>query len=163
MPTPSPASTPTDEQVFIDKLIGQSPLVGPERYEFWILVPSTQCGRWEWPGLSPPFPAFAIGVGTCGRGNGAEGLYYAFAQAVEGSGDNLDHAPVGCFGACFQELLVSVPLPGNPLVMLRKVQANDAVRLLHDIAAPLHFAGEVSRSEFDNRPARLRLGIFSFL
>jgi hypothetical protein len=113
--------------------------------------------------LVPAVPRVAIGVGTCGRGNGAEGLYHAFAQAVEGSGDNLVHAPVGCFGACFQELLVSVPLPGNPLVMLRKVQANDAVRLLHDIAARLHFAGEVSRSEFHNRPARLRLGIFAFL
>ena len=113
--------------------------------------------------LVPAVLRVAIGVGTGGRGNGAEGLYHAFAQAVEGSGDNLVHAPVDCFGACFQELLVSVLLPGNPLVMLRKVQANDAVRLLHDIAAPLRFAGEVSRSEFHNRPARLRLGIFSFL
>jgi NADH-quinone oxidoreductase subunit F len=104
--------------------------------------------------LVPAVPRVAIGVGTCGRGTAAEGLYYAFAQAVEGSGDTLVHAPVGCFGACFQELLASVGLPGNPLVRLRKVQANDAVRLLH---------GEVSRSEFHNRPARLRLGIFSFL
>ena len=83
--------------------------------------------------LVPAVPRVAIGMGTCGRGNGAEGLYHAFAQAVEGSGDNLVLAPVGCFGACFQEPLVSVRLPGNPLVMLRKVQANDAVRLLHDI------------------------------
>jgi NADH-quinone oxidoreductase subunit F len=83
--------------------------------------------------LVPAVPRVAIGMGTCGRGNGAEGLYHAFAQAVEGSGDNLVLAPVGCFGACFQEPLVSVRLPGNPLVMLRKVQANDAGRLLHDI------------------------------
>jgi NADH-quinone oxidoreductase subunit F len=72
-------------------------------------------------------------MGTCGRGNGAEGLYQAFAQAMERSGDDLVLAPVGCFGACFQEPLVSVRLPGNPLVMLRRVQANDAARLLHDI------------------------------
>jgi NADH-quinone oxidoreductase subunit F len=83
--------------------------------------------------LVPAVPRVAIGMGTCGRGNGAEGLYHAFAQAVEASGDDLVLAPVGCFGACFQEPLVSVRLPGNPLVMLRKVQANDAVRLLHDI------------------------------
>ena len=83
--------------------------------------------------LVPAVPRVAIGMGTCGRGNGAEGLYHAFATAVEDSGDNLVLAPVGCFGACFQEPLVSVRLPGNPLVMLRKVQANDAVRLLHDI------------------------------
>jgi NADH-quinone oxidoreductase subunit F len=83
--------------------------------------------------LVPAVPRVAIGMGTCGRGNGAEGLYHAFAQAVEGSGDDLVLVPVGCFGACFQEPLVSVRLPGNPLVMLRKVQANDAGRLLHDI------------------------------
>ncbi|HKV79080.1 MAG TPA: NADH-ubiquinone oxidoreductase-F iron-sulfur binding region domain-containing protein, partial [Candidatus Sulfotelmatobacter sp.] len=83
--------------------------------------------------LVPAVPRVAIGMGTCGRGNGSEGLYHAFAQAIEGSGDDLVLAPVGCFGACFQEPLVSVRLPGNPLVMLRKVQANDAVRLLHDI------------------------------
>jgi NADH-quinone oxidoreductase subunit F len=83
--------------------------------------------------LVPAVPRVAIGMGTCGRGNGAEGLYHAFAQAVESSGDNLVLAPVGCFGACFQEPLVSVRVPGNPLVMLGKVQANDAVRLLHDI------------------------------
>ena len=84
--------------------------------------------------LVPAVPRVAIGMGTCGRGNGAEGLYHAFAQAVERSGDDLVLAPVGCFGACFQEPLVSVRLPGNPLVMLRKVQANDAGRLLQDVA-----------------------------
>ena len=83
--------------------------------------------------LVPSTARVAIGMGTCGRGNGAEGLYHAFAQAIEGSGDDLVLAPVGCFGACFQEPLVSVRLPGNPLVFLRKVQANDAGRLLHDI------------------------------
>jgi NADH-quinone oxidoreductase subunit F len=83
--------------------------------------------------LVPAVPRVAIGMGTCGRGNGAEALYHAFGQAIERSGDNLILAPVGCFGACFQEPLVSVHVPGNPLVLLRKVQANDAARLLHDV------------------------------
>ena len=38
MPTPSPASTPTDEQVFIDKLIGQSP---------WSARSVTNSGFWR--------------------------------------------------------------------------------------------------------------------
>ena len=84
--------------------------------------------------LVPPVPRLAVGMGTCGRGNGAEGLYQAFLQAIENSGANLVLAPVGCFGACFQEPLVNVRLPGNPLVILRRVQANDAARVLHDIA-----------------------------
>jgi len=84
--------------------------------------------------LVPSVPRVAIGMGTCGRGNGAEGLYHAFAQALERNGDDLVLAPVGCFGACFQEPLVSVRLPGSPLVILKKVQANDAGRIMHDIA-----------------------------
>jgi NADH-quinone oxidoreductase subunit F len=84
--------------------------------------------------LVPSVPRVAVGMGTCGRGNGAEGLYHAFGQAVEASGHALVLAPVGCFGACFQEPLVSVRLPGSPLVILRKVQANDVSRLLHDIS-----------------------------
>jgi len=39
MPTLSPASIPTDEQVFVDKLIGQSP------WSTRSVTPSTQCGR----------------------------------------------------------------------------------------------------------------------
>ncbi len=79
--------------------------------------------------LVPAVPRVAVGMGTCGRGNGAEGLYHAFAQAIESSGADLVLAPVGCFGACFQEPLVNVRLPGNPLVILRRVQANDAARV----------------------------------
>ena len=85
--------------------------------------------------LVPAIPRVAIGMGTCGRGNGAEGLYHAFAQAIENSGDDLVLAPVGCFGACFQEPLLNVRLPGQPLVILRKAQANDVPRLLRDIIA----------------------------
>ena len=43
-------------------------------------------------------------------------------------------ASVGCFGACFQEPLVNMRLPGLPLVILHKVQANDAGRILHELS-----------------------------
>ncbi len=84
--------------------------------------------------LVSPVPRLAVGMGTCGRGNGAEGLYQALLQAIESSGADLVLVPVGCFGACFQEPLVNVRLPGSPLVILHRVQANDATRVLHDIA-----------------------------
>jgi NADH-quinone oxidoreductase subunit F len=83
--------------------------------------------------LLPATPRLTVGMGTCGQGNGAEGLYQAFAQGIERSGADIVLAPVGCFGACFQEPLVGVRLPGKPLVILRKVQANDATRVLEDI------------------------------
>jgi len=79
-------------------------------------------------------PRIAIGMGTCGRGNGAEGLYHAFAEAIDRSGMHVSLAGVGCFGACFQEPLANIRLPGFPLVILHRVQANHAERILHDIS-----------------------------
>ncbi len=84
--------------------------------------------------LLPSVPRVTVGMGTCGRGNGAEGVHQAFAEAIENSGMNVVLATVGCFGACFQETLVSIRLPGHPLVILQRVQANDAGRILHDIS-----------------------------
>ena len=82
--------------------------------------------------LMPSAPRITVGMGTCGRGNGAEGVFHAFAELIERSGDEIVLAGVGCFGACFQEPLVTVRLPGQPLVVLHRAQANDAGRILHD-------------------------------
>ena len=84
--------------------------------------------------LVPSVPRIAVGMGTCGRGNGAEGLYQAFAEAIERNGINAVLAGVGCFGACFQEPLANVRLPGAPLVIYHRVQAADVSRILHDIS-----------------------------
>ena len=85
--------------------------------------------------LMPSIPRIAIGMGTCGRGNGAEGLYHAFVEVIERSGTDFFLTSVGCFGACYQEPLVNVRVPGSPLLILHRVQANDAGRILHDITA----------------------------
>lgn len=82
--------------------------------------------------LMPSVPRITVGMGTCGRGNGAEGVFHAFAELIERSGDEVVLAGVGCFGACFQEPLVTVRLPGQPMMVLHRVQANDAGRILHD-------------------------------
>jgi NADH-quinone oxidoreductase subunit F len=84
--------------------------------------------------LLPSMPRIAIGMGTCGRGNGAEGLYQAFAEAIDRSGQDFYLTAVGCFGSCYCEPLVNVHLPGQPLVILRRVQASDVTRVLHDLA-----------------------------
>jgi NADH-quinone oxidoreductase subunit F len=110
--------------------------------------------------LLPAVPRVAIGMGTCGRGNGAEGLFHAFAEQVQGSGMSIVLVPVGCFGACFQEPMVNVRLPGNPLLLLHNVQANDAARILHDISS-----GKISTNlvackieEWDHISGRLKYG-----
>jgi NADH-quinone oxidoreductase subunit F len=83
--------------------------------------------------LVPAVPRVTIGMGTCGRGNGGEGVLHAFSQLIESDGGHIVLAGVGCFGPCFQEPLVMVRLPGQPLVVLRRVQANDVGRIMHDI------------------------------
>ena len=84
--------------------------------------------------LVPPIPRIAVGMGTCGRGNGAEGLYHAFVEEIDRSGTSFYLTSVGCFGPCCHEPLVNVRMPGGPLLILHRVQANDAGRILHDIA-----------------------------
>ena len=84
--------------------------------------------------LMSAIPRITVGMGTCGRGNGAEEVYHALNQAIQRSGLEVLLSGVGCFGACFQEPLVSIRLPGNPLVVLRRVQANDAVRILESVS-----------------------------
>jgi NADH-quinone oxidoreductase subunit F len=110
--------------------------------------------------LLPPVPRIAIGMGTCGRGNGAEGLQHAFAEAIDRSGTNLVLASVGCFGACFQEPLVNVRLPGSPLVILRRVQTNDVTRILHDLSSgnitPDHVYCKIE--EWDHITGHIRYG-----
>jgi NADH-quinone oxidoreductase subunit F len=85
--------------------------------------------------LVPSRPRVGVGMGTCGAGNGAEGVYHAFAEAIDQGGRDIKLASVGCFGFCAQEPLVNVRLPGKPLVILRRVEAGDVHRILDDMAA----------------------------
>jgi NADH-quinone oxidoreductase subunit F len=84
--------------------------------------------------LVPSRPRVGVGMGTCGAGNGAEGVYHAFKEAIEGGGRDIKLASVGCFGFCAQEPLVNVRLPGKPLVILRRVEAGDVPRIVDDMA-----------------------------
>jgi NADH-quinone oxidoreductase subunit F len=84
--------------------------------------------------LMPAIPRLTVGMGTCGQGNGAEEVYHALNDAIQSSGLDVMLAGVGCFGACFQEPLVSIRLPGYPLVILRNVETSDATRILEAVS-----------------------------
>jgi len=110
--------------------------------------------------LMPPVPRVAVGMGTCGRGNGAEEVYRAFADAIEAHGLDIRLAAVGCFGACSEEPLVNVWIPGQPLVLLRRVHSSDAGRILADLAQgriPPDLAW-CKIEEWDHITARIRYG-----
>ena len=110
--------------------------------------------------LMPATPRITVGMGTCGRGNGAEEVYHALNEAIDRSGLEVMLAGVGCFGSCFQEPMVSIRLPGNPLVMLHRVQANDAARILEAVSTGVMPADLVycKIEEWDHITAHLRYG-----
>ena len=85
--------------------------------------------------LLPPRPRIAVGMGTCGTGNGAEAVMHAFAEAIDRRGLDIDLVRTGCFGFCAEEPLVNVRLPGQPLVILHRVQVNHVDRILDDLGA----------------------------
>jgi len=85
--------------------------------------------------ILPSVPRVAVGMGTCGMGNGAEAALHAFADAIESRGLSVKLTPTGCFGNCADEPIVNIWQPGKPLVILRRVQARDATRILDELVA----------------------------
>jgi NADH-quinone oxidoreductase subunit F len=83
--------------------------------------------------LLPFRPRIAVGMGTCGAGNGAEAVYHAFADAIDKRGLDILLARVGCFGFCAEEPLVNVRLPGRPLVILHRVQSQQIDEIIDDV------------------------------
>jgi NADH-quinone oxidoreductase subunit F len=83
--------------------------------------------------LLPGKPRIAVGMGTCGSGNGAEAVYSAFSSEIDARGLAVHLAPVGCFGFCAEEPVVNVWVPGHPLLMLHRVQANHVDEILNGL------------------------------
>ncbi|HXP98108.1 MAG TPA: NADH-ubiquinone oxidoreductase-F iron-sulfur binding region domain-containing protein [Telmatospirillum sp.] len=93
--------------------------------------------------FQPTRPRIAVGMGTCGAGNGAEGVYHAFAEAIDRRGFDIDLVRTGCFGFCAEEPLVNVWIPGLPLVILHRVRTDQVQRILDEMATktlPAHLA-----------------------
>jgi len=85
--------------------------------------------------LLPAIPRITVGMGTCGRGNGAEEVFLALRETINRSGQDVLLAGTGCFGSCFQEPIVGIRLPGFPLLLLHRVHAHDAGRVLEAVSS----------------------------
>jgi len=110
--------------------------------------------------LMASIPRITVGMGTCGRGNGAEEVFHALNEAKERSGQDVQLAGVGCFGACFQEPLVGIRLPGAPLVILHHVRPNDADRILGSISTKVMLPDLIfcKLEEWDHITAQAKFG-----
>ena len=87
-------------------------------------------------GLAKLLPArtrIAVGMGTCGAGNGAEAVHHAFAQAIDKRGLDVQLVQTGCFGFCAEEPLVNVWTPGQPLVILHRVRSDQVGQILEGL------------------------------
>jgi NADH-quinone oxidoreductase subunit F len=111
--------------------------------------------------LLPSRPRIAVGMGTCGSGNGAEGVFRAFASAIDARGLSVDLVPVGCFGYCAEEPLVNVRSPGQPLLVLRQVRLDDVDAILTAVAdgvAPPDALILCKIEEWDHLTGQVRYG-----
>ena len=84
--------------------------------------------------LFPGKPRIGVGLGTCGVGNGAREVFHAIADRLSNKGVEADVCTSGCFGACASEPLVSVAVPGKPLVFLHSVKPADAEEIAEALA-----------------------------
>ncbi|MCX5708818.1 MAG: NADH-quinone oxidoreductase subunit J/K [Candidatus Omnitrophica bacterium] len=73
----------------------------------------------------PSKTRIAVGMGTCGIGNGADLVMAAFSRELKKKKIDAHLTKTGCFGFCSQEPLVNVHIPGQPLVIFNKVSPRE--------------------------------------
>ncbi|MFH0796195.1 MAG: FAD-dependent oxidoreductase [Candidatus Omnitrophota bacterium] len=83
--------------------------------------------------LQPDKPYIAVGMGTCGIGNGADEVYRAFAEILAKNKPDIILKKAGCFGFCAEEPLVNLYRPGKPLLILNRVLPQDAEKIMKNI------------------------------
>ncbi len=84
--------------------------------------------------IQPNIPMISVGMGTCGIGNDADKVYYAFEKAIKSKKASVKINQTGCFGFCAAEPLVNVYIPGMPLVILSKVTVKDVPKIIENVA-----------------------------
>ena len=84
--------------------------------------------------ILPKVTRIAVGMGTCGLGNGAGEVFQAFVCALAKRKMPALLTKVGCFGFCAQEPLVNITLPGRPLVIFNRVLPKDVEVIVKDLS-----------------------------
>ncbi len=79
-------------------------------------------------------PYIAVGMGTCGVGNGADVLYETFEKKIKDKKLNIGLKKTGCMGLCAEEPFVNIFVPGKPVLVLNKVDKKSAGKIIDAIA-----------------------------
>jgi len=85
--------------------------------------------------IFPGKPRIGVGLGTCGIGNGAQDVLNGLLATAKRKGLEAQIVPVGCFGFCAAEPLVTVHHPNQPLLILSKVTKADVEEIVTEVAA----------------------------
>jgi NADH-quinone oxidoreductase subunit F len=88
--------------------------------------------------IQPTTPMIMVGMGTCGIGNGADIIFNRIKKQIDENQLKCILKPVGCFGFCAEEPLVTVYQPGKPMLVYSKVDEKDAERITDGI-----FSGKI--------------------
>ena len=85
-------------------------------------------------GVNASFPIVLVGMGTCGIGNGAELIFKSLQKKIESEKIACKLKPVGCFGFCAEEPLLTIFTQGKPMLVYSKVDEKDALKILDDLS-----------------------------
>jgi NADH-quinone oxidoreductase subunit F len=83
--------------------------------------------------IQPSMPMIMVGMGTCGIGNGADVIFNRLRKQIDEKKLKCILKPVGCFGFCAEEPLVTVYQQGKPMFVYSKVDEKDGERIVESI------------------------------
>ncbi len=88
-------------------------------------------------------PQVLVGMNTCGVASGARQTVEALGHEISERGLDVRVYETGCIGACFEEPLVDIVLPGQPRVTYRNLTAEKVARVVDE-----HLVGGTVVTEF---------------
>jgi len=123
----------------------------------------------EWNDLfNGSIPAIMVGNATCGRSAGASSLLEILNTQLSERNLKCNVLEVGCIGMCYQEPIVSIYVPGKPVVVYGSVKEKDIEKLIESYLVEnkvfdqniIGTIGDASLDNIENHfalPAKLRV------
>ena len=85
--------------------------------------------EWDWL-ENLPQPLIQLGMGTCGRASGADGILRSVQQTLKGLNILARTMEVGCIGMCYLEPLMAVRKPGRPFILYGNLTPEKTEKIL---------------------------------
>jgi NADH-quinone oxidoreductase subunit F len=110
--------------------------------------------------ITPTIPMILVGMGTCGIGNGADIIYNRLKNQIKENRIECKLKPVGCFGFCAEEPLVTVYTPGKPMLVYSNVDEKDAERIVDELSKGKTYRRKIlcKIDEWDFYTSQVRFG-----